>query len=417
MSPELAMVSLYSGAGGLDLGLEAAGFRVVLAVEPDSDARATITTNFPDWTLTPTGRIEDLDHGDVCVHAGVKPGELALLAGGPPCQPFSKSGYWFNGDSARLDDPRAHTLGAYFDVLQTMLPRAFILENVPGIAYRAKSEGLDLVERRLAEINARESTNYSAHVLHLNAADYGVPQLRRRVVIVGSREGAHFGVPSATHSSDAEGGLQQYITAWDAIGDLDVDDFPSELLPTGKWAGLLPSIPEGCNYLWHTAEGGGASLFGSRTRYWSFLLKLAKSQPSWTLQAAPGPATGPFHWRNRMLSVREYCRLQTFPDAFEVSGSRRAAIRQVGNAVPPLLAEVLGRAISSSFFGGDVEGDLRYSVTARGESPEPEPVGAVPQQYAEVAGPHPRHPGTGKGPGAVARLDRIDGGDSGESAQ
>ena len=84
----------------------------------------------------------------------------------------------------------------------------------------------------------------------------------------------------------------------------------------GKWADLLPTIPEGQNYLWHTNRGGGSQLFGWRTRYWSFLLKLAKNLPSWTIQAHPGSSIGPFHWRNRKLSVPEMCRLQTFPTAW-----------------------------------------------------------------------------------------------------
>src|SRR6185312_12245754 len=109
----------------------------------------------------------------------------------------------------------------------------------------------------------------------------------------------------------------------------------------GKWADLLPSIPPGMNYLWHTDRGGGEPLFGWRRRYWSFLLKLAPDQPSWTIQAQPGPATGPFHWDNRRLTGREMARLQTFPDDIQITGSLADAQRQIGNAVPSLLAEVL----------------------------------------------------------------------------
>src|SRR5207249_3243156 len=133
-----------------------------------------------------------------------------------------------------------------------------------------------------------------------------------------------------------------YRTAWDAIGDLDDEHWPLELKPTGKWTGLLKSIPEGKNYLWHTPRGGGDPLFGWRTRYWSFLLKLSKRQPSWTIQAEPGPATGPFHWRNRLLSVEELARLQTFPHGFQVVGNRRSAQRQIRNAVPGALGELPG---------------------------------------------------------------------------
>ena len=94
-----------------------------------------------------------------------------------------------------------------------------------------------------------------------------------------------------------------HATAWDAIGEFSLRSKADELKVRGQWADLLPSIPEGENYLWYTARKGGLPLFGWRTRFWSFLLKLAKDRPSWTIQAQPGPAIGPFHWENRMLSV------------------------------------------------------------------------------------------------------------------
>src|SRR5262249_44394676 len=151
----------------------------------------------------------------------------------------------------------------------------------------------------------------------LNAADYGVPQHRERVFIIGSRDGRPFQFPTQTHGDPSnvyEGTLEPFRTAWDALGDLPMLLNDPALRTTGKWADLLPSIPEGENYLWHTNRGGGEPLFGWRTKYWSFLLKLAKNRPSWTIQAQPGSAIGPFHWCDRKLSSRELCRLQTFPD-------------------------------------------------------------------------------------------------------
>ncbi|MGH8069990.1 MAG: DNA cytosine methyltransferase, partial [Candidatus Entotheonellia bacterium] len=130
---------------------------------------------------------------------------------------------------------------------------------------------------------------------------------RERVFILASIDGQTLKAPLPTHGEG--NGLEPYHTAWDAIGDLDKEDWPLELEVTGKWAALLRSIPEGKNYLWHTPRGGGEPLFGWRTRYWSFLLKLSKRHPSWTIQAEPGPATGPFHWRNRMLSIEELARV------------------------------------------------------------------------------------------------------------
>jgi len=300
------------------------------------------------------------------------------VAGSPPCTPFSKSSYW-RGDTLRLNDPRATTLWAYLRVVEDVLPRAILLENVDGIAYAGKSEGLRLLLDRIADINRRTGASYAPAYKVLSAADYGVPQRRRRLFLVAAREGTPFRFPEPL-------GVRR--TAWDAIGDLELD--PSEdLRPRGRYGCVLPSIPEGQNYLWHTERGGGLPLWGWRKRYWSFLLKLAKDQPSWTIQAQPGPAVGPFHWHSRLLSIREMCRLQTFPDEMRIVGSRRSAQRQIGNAVPSLLGEVLGRAIREQLLGEPVDGPLRLLPANRGAPPPPEPVGEVPQHIVEALSPSP----------------------------
>jgi DNA (cytosine-5)-methyltransferase 1 len=162
----------------------------------------------------------------------------------------------------------------------------------------------------------------------------------------------------------------------------------------------LKSIPEGKNYLWHTPRGGGEPLFGWRTRYWSFLLKLSKRQPSWTIQAAPGPATGPFHWRNRLLSMEELARLQTFPHNYQVVGNRRSAHRQIGNAVPCALGELLGLAIQQQLLGErHVRRQLELTPGLREDCPRAHPRRAVPHAYLDLQGNHADHPGSGLGPG------------------
>jgi DNA (cytosine-5)-methyltransferase 1 len=197
-------------------------------------------------------------------------------------------------------------------------------------------------------------------------------------------------------------GLQPFLTAWDAIGDLEHTSDPT-LRVTGKWADLLPSIPEGSNYLWHTARGGGEPLFGWRTRYWTFLLKLAKDKPAWTLQAQPGPAVGPFHWRNRRLSLKELSRLQTLPIDYILKCNIRVAQRLLGNAVPSALAEKLGYEIRRQFFGDSVPEALSLIPERRDGLPPAIPQTPVPEKYRVLAGDHADHPGTGLGPRALSR--------------
>ncbi|RLD24820.1 MAG: DNA (cytosine-5-)-methyltransferase, partial [Bacteroidetes bacterium] len=289
------IISLFSGGGGLDYGFEAAGFDTSVCVEMDKWSCKTLRHN-RHWTVI-EDRIENVSSQEILERAGVNKGEISLLIGGPPCQPFSKSSYWFNGDTKRLNDPRSNTLEHYMRVLNDTLPKAFVLENVFGLAYKGKDEGLRFLENALLLINKNNSVNYSFKWKVLNAADYGVPQIRERVFIVGHIEGKEFSFPSRKFFNPAKESnqtslfekSQPYRTAWDAIGDLDeLDIIPLESQVGGKWGDLLPFIPPGENYLYHTERGSGSEIFKWRSRYWSFLLKLHPDKPSWTIQAQPG---------------------------------------------------------------------------------------------------------------------------------
>lgn len=404
------VISLFSGAGGIDYGLEAAGFETAVALEMDKDCCATLRAGRPHWPVIERS-IFDVPADEILATGNLRRGDVDLLVGGPPCQPFSKAGYWSKGDSLRLDDPRAHTLSAYMNLVREVLPRVFLLENVEGLAFAGKDEGLRLLHTQIDDINKKTKSRYKPETRIVSAAAFGVPQLRERVIMVAARDGARFKFPDATHRSpDApeqvdlfQRALPTYRTAWDALGDEPPD--PDEDLETrGKWAELLPTIPEGGNYLYHTDRGDGLPLFGWRRRYWSFLLKLAKDRPSWTIQAQPGPAIGPFHWNNRRLSLRELCRLQTFPENVKIIGGRTSQQRQLGNAVPSLLAEVLGREIKTQLLGLPSSNEpLLLLPRDRSPCPERRAPALVPKKFKKLAGRHEAHPGTGKGYGALAR--------------
>ena len=399
------VISLFSGAGGLDYGLEAAGFTTAVAVDIDPEACATLQSN-REWNVLKRS-VHDLAPTDLLEASKLKRGEVDLLAGGPPCQPFSKSSYWKNGQAGRLSDPRARTLDAYLSIVEQTLPSAFLLENVEGLAYAKADEGLQLLLAGIDRIRKKCGAEYSVATAVLDAAEYGVPQHRQRFVLVALRDAPEFVFPAPTHGKDR----LPFATAWDAIGDLPADPKQPELAIGGQWADLVPSIPEGSNYLWHTERGGGRNFFGWRCKYWSFLLKLAKKRPSWTIQAQPGTASGPFHWRNRRLSMRELARLQTFPDNVTVAGMARtpegrhlAIQRQIGNAVPSLLGEVLGRAIAKQLGLRHTKGPLTLLPPTRAPVPARHPVGPVPSKYDYLERTkHAAHPGVGRGPGARAR--------------
>ncbi len=401
------VISLYTGAGGLDYGFEAAGFDTAVAVEMNHDSCETLRANRR-WGVIERDILQ-VPSSEILKVGGLKKGEAAVLIGGPPCQPFSKAGYWSKGDALRLDDPRAATLSAYLRVLEDTTPAAFLLENVEGLAYRGKDEGLRLLLDAIAGINKRTKSKYRPRFEVLNAAEHGVPQLRKRVIMVAARDGTEFEFPRPTHADpetsqpDLFAKLPPFRTAWDALADVG-PDADEDLAVRGRWAELLPSIPEGNNYLWHTDRMGGLPLFGWRRRYWSFLLKLAKSLPSWTVQAQPGPAIGPFHWSNRRLSMRELARIQTFPDDVRVTGSRTEVQRQIGNAVPSLLGEVLARQIATQLLRVSVpKGGLKLLPPDRGAPPPPDRVAAVPRKFRALIGDHAPHPGTGLGNAAIAR--------------
>lgn len=400
-SAKLTLISLYTGAGGLDLGFEAAGFSTKVAVELDANARATLLENRPAWKQPEQGDALKQDARDVLKLAGLKRRKVDALIGGPPCQPFSKSAFWAAGTTRRLDDPRARTLGVMLDLTEAILPRVLVIENVRGIAYREKDEAMKLVEERLAQINEFHGTSYTTTVCYLQATDFGVPQIRERAFLVAFRDGDSFEPPEPI---TGEGRPRPVVTAWDAIGDLAPDrELAKKLATRGKWAKLLPSIPEGQNYLWHTDRGAGLPLFGWRTRYWSFLLKLAKERPAWTIQADPGPATGPFHWDSRLLSIAEMARLQSFPAGYKFAGDYRAARRQIGNAVPPALAEAVARRIAAMLLKRNYTSDLTLAVASCGRPPAAAKPAEVDAEFRALAGRHAAHPGTGKGPAALLR--------------
>ncbi|VXB08503.1 DNA cytosine methyltransferase [Plantibacter sp. T3] len=387
---DLRVLSLFSGAGGMDLGLEAAGFHCSGFVEIDETARRTIQMN-RDWAPIGSGDVIELADTLTPAAVGLATGELDLMAGGPPCQPFSAAAQWAASGRAGMLDPRAATVTSTLALIERFLPRAVLMENVLGFV-EGKGAALSYLQDELSSIARRHGVKYDLHWRLVNAADYGVPQNRRRVIIVALRDGGDFSWPEATFKDSPR-------TSWDALHDAPREDVP---VSQGKWTPLLASIPEGHNYQWLTSRGGGPELFGYRTKYWNFLLKLSRSLPSWTLAASPGPSTGPFHWENRPLSSREQLRLQSFDDSWKLAGDYRARTKQAGNATPPLLAQVMGQAIRETLTGCAAPGTPRLLRAAPPRHALP--VMPLPPEFLNGVGPKSAHAGHGRGPGSLTRL-------------
>jgi DNA (cytosine-5)-methyltransferase 1 len=364
----LPVVSLFSGAGGLDMAAErcaesprwcgddtteANPLKVAVATDYDQQALATLSKNSPE-TATVCGDIRQTSTAEILDAGGLSVGDAALVIGGPPCTPFSKSGFWLE-EKRNSADPNASLLDEYARVVREAKPEAFVLENVQGLTYKTHEVQFKRLLAGLRELG------YSPAWKVLLAADYGVPQLRRRVFVVGRRDGKRFKFPQNTHSGWSERDQVidptklPYVSTRQVLSDL-LPGMPEDgEIVEGEFAELAAEVPPGQNYLWHTSRYGGRDVFKWRSRYWTFLLRLDPERPSTTLQAQPGPWVGPFHWENvqnetgaqraRRLRLPEMLRIMTFPDDFVIAGSRSDAQRQLGNAVPVELGKVVIRAL------------------------------------------------------------------------
>lgn len=349
MSKSLKAVSLFSGCGGLDLGFRNGGFDIVLGVDNDLFSARSHAVNFPSSEFF-AGSIADFSEAEAIKLVGEEVlKDVDILIGGPPCPPFSKSRFYRTDKPRAMEDPVGEvTIGGYLETLRWLRPRSFLLENVAGMAFKVHSETLDHI------IDTATALGYTCTSRVLNAADFGVPQIRQRFFVVGTLDpDADFEWPSASHTDPAieDSSLPKWETAGSVINDLDTEENANDIghVAGGKHRDLLEQIPPGDNYLFLTAKRGHPNpQFEWRKRYWSFLLKLSPDMPSWTIQARRSNNMGPLHWKNRILRIEEVKRLQTFPDDWYLDGKVEQQWRQVGNAVPPLLGRALAGSLATA---------------------------------------------------------------------
>jgi len=369
VATRISVIDLFAGAGGLSLGAVAAGADVRLSVDIDEDSCRTLEAN-PEALgggAVMCADLSELGGEDLRSAAGLDRDDPLLVVGGAPCQPFSKAAYWVEaGDEAayrraraagaaterpaplelaRPDDRRT-LVEEYWRLVDECDADGFVFENVRSITHPRNKPVLEALE------GAARERGYELCFAALNAADFGVPQRRQRIFLIGSKHGAPKR-PQETHAPAAKAeelDRDPYESAGPSLAPFASDDyFEPEEIVEGRWAEHLATVPPGGNYKAHTAWGGHPNpTWVTETRYWNFLLKLSPELPSWTVNASPGPWTGPFHWDSRRLRTPELAALQTFPAGYRFEGSRRERVRQIGNAVPVRLAEVVIEAAMAS---------------------------------------------------------------------
>jgi DNA (cytosine-5)-methyltransferase 1 len=340
-------LSLFSGGGGLDIGFHDAGFQSVEMVEVEAKYVKTLEVN------SQPGGVLDGTHphcGDIKAYqppAGLK---IDFIIGGPPCQTFSAAGRRAAGVSGTTD-PRGVLFEEYVRLLKTLQPKGFLFENVYGITGAQQGDAWNDIQ------DAFRQAGYTIYYRILDAADYGVPQHRERLFIVGLKD-AMFLFPRPTHGPDSDGN-QPYFTAREAVEGADASRIRPGL--AGQYGHLLNDIPPGLNYSFYTEKMGHPHpVFAWRSKFSDFLYKADPDTPVRTIKAQGGQYTGPFSWENRAFSVDELKRLQTFPDDYHVVGNRQVAIEQIGNSVPPQIARILGLAILDQVFGVQLPFPMRY---------------------------------------------------------
>lgn len=345
----IRVISFFTGAGGLDLGFDLAGFDVVYATDIDERCCETLEKNLG-GLLSKKTKVVQADIRKI--DPETLPKRVDLVIGGPPCQSFSASGRRAGGAPGRLDD-RGTLFEAYCGIIDAIQPKAFVFENVRGIL------GTNQGEDWRAIVQAFEKIGYRLSYRILDALDYGAPQQRERMVMVGHKLGQEFLFPEPLFGPDSNS-QRPHITAGEALkGLIDEEDVEPLILRNGKYAHLLQEVPAGENYLHFTAKRGHPNpIFAYRSRFSDFLYKASPQKPIKTLIARPGKYTGPFHWDNRCFSVREYMRLQGFGDGYLFVGSRDEVIKQIGNSVSPKLAYQLALTIAKQIFGRDVDARL-----------------------------------------------------------
>ncbi|MDR1016023.1 MAG: DNA cytosine methyltransferase [Coriobacteriales bacterium] len=336
-----SVISFFSGAMGLDLGLLHAGLNVVIGQDIESDCVETARANGQECIKAD---IRELDASDMLAAAKLNPEEAFLVCGGPPCQPFSTA-----GKRLGINDPRGSLFMDYVRMIAEIRPRFFIMENVKGLMSSRLTPDKD--KGTVLKVVLREFKKLGYKTVHgiVDAVDYGVPQFRERFVLIGSRDAEDIFLPLPTHFQQHQDFDNRWLTLRQAIADLENNPGPCETFSPERLR-FLRMVPEGGNWrdlptrLQEEAMGGAYHSGGGKV---GFYRRLSYAQPAPTLVTSPvQKASMLCHpTQDRPLSVKEYARIQQFPDSWIFTGTTSSQYRQIGNAVPVALGEALGKML------------------------------------------------------------------------
>lgn len=325
----------------MDLGFEKAGFQTVLSTDIWDIACESISKN----GISKKVICEDIKNLDFIKYKG----RIDGVIGGPPCQPYSQTRHYLTEKKKGFEDlVSGYTVPQFLRVIREVSPKFFFFENVDGFFYKTHKLEFDFFLRE------GKKMGYEMSYKVINTANFGVPQTRKRFVCVGTlKKFPKFVFPKETHTKNPEQikNLKPWVTCKEVIGEFNsVLDSEKKNTPGGKHKELFKSIPPGDNYLFYTKKRGCKNpKFEWKSRYWTFLLKLSPDRPSWTIQASTSENQGPFHWNNRFLRISEIKRLQTIDDNYDLVGNHKEQWKQVGNAFPTMMAEIIAREIKKNF--------------------------------------------------------------------
>ena len=349
------VISLFSGAMGLDIGLGKAGLNVVIGQDFEPSCVETMKANGHNVL---GGDIREIKPEKLLELTGLHVGEPFMICGGPPCQPFPTA-----GKRLGINDPRGSLFMDFIRMIDYIRPRFFVMENVKGLVssplkhVSAKERVRDDPEQKLGTVldvilSEFNKLGYKTVYGILDAVNYGVPQFRERFVLIGSRDNEDIFLPLPTHFQMHQNPDYRWKTVGEAIKDLEND--PGKYTPlSDDRKKYLHMVPEGGNWkdlpeeVIPVAMGGAYESGGGKV---GFYRRLSYKQPSPTITTSPAQkATMLCHpIQDRPLSIKEYARIQQFPDDWKFTGTISAQYRQIGNAVPVGLAEAIGRAVIST---------------------------------------------------------------------